>query len=71
MLASFSWWPREYRLRSQRSTVLKSGVRREGPRCGAHSVLRWYEVFEKQVESNTLTAGDMADAQFYNSWAAV
>jgi len=38
---------------------------------GAHSVPRWYEALEKQVEAGTLSREDMADAQFRASQAAI
>lgn len=38
---------------------------------GAHSVPRWYEALEKQVEGGTLSREDMADAQFRASQAAI
>jgi 5-methyltetrahydropteroyltriglutamate--homocysteine methyltransferase len=38
---------------------------------GAHSVPRWYEVLEKQVEAGALTGEEMADVQFRASQAAI
>lgn len=38
---------------------------------GSYSVPRWYEALEKQVEAGTLSAGDMADAQYRASQAAI
>ncbi|MGH3319732.1 MAG: hypothetical protein ACRDN9_06030 [Streptosporangiaceae bacterium] len=38
---------------------------------GSYSVPRWYESLEKQVEGGTLSAVDMADAQFRASQAAI
>jgi 5-methyltetrahydropteroyltriglutamate--homocysteine methyltransferase len=38
---------------------------------GSYSVPRWYEVLERQVENGTLGRGDMADAQFRASQAAI
>jgi len=38
---------------------------------GAHSVPRWYEALEKQVEAGALSQGEMADAQFRASQAAI
>ena len=38
---------------------------------GSYSVPRWYEALEKQVEAGTLSAGDMQDAQFRASQAAI
>ncbi|GAC1391023.1 MAG: methionine synthase [Ktedonobacteraceae bacterium] len=38
---------------------------------GSHSVPRWYEALEKQVEIGALSKGDMADAQFRSSQAAI
>ncbi|MEJ7819096.1 MAG: hypothetical protein WKF44_02205 [Rubrobacteraceae bacterium] len=38
---------------------------------GAHSVPRWYEALEKQVEAGALTDEDMRDAQFRASQAAI
>lgn len=38
---------------------------------GSHSVPRWYEALEKQVEAGTLSAADMADAQYRASQAAI
>jgi 5-methyltetrahydropteroyltriglutamate--homocysteine methyltransferase len=38
---------------------------------GSYSVPRWYEVLERQIENGTLGRGDMADAQFRASQAAI
>lgn len=38
---------------------------------GSYSVPRWYEALERQVEAGTLSAGDMADAQFRAGQAAL
>lgn len=38
---------------------------------GAHSVPRWYETLEKQVEAGTLSAAEMADVQYRASQAAI
>ncbi|MDQ4062729.1 MAG: hypothetical protein M3122_02295, partial [Actinomycetota bacterium] len=38
---------------------------------GAHSLPRWYETLEKQVEAGALTKEDMADAQARASQAAL
>jgi 5-methyltetrahydropteroyltriglutamate--homocysteine methyltransferase len=38
---------------------------------GSYSVPRWYEVLEREVESGILSRGDMADAQFRVSQAAI
>ncbi len=38
---------------------------------GSHSVPRWYEALEKQVEVGALSKADMADAQFRSSQAAI
>lgn len=38
---------------------------------GSHSVPRWYEALEKQVEAGSLSKGDMADAQYRTTQAAI
>ncbi len=38
---------------------------------GSYSVPRWYEALERQVENGTLSKGDMADAQFRATQAAI
>jgi 5-methyltetrahydropteroyltriglutamate--homocysteine methyltransferase len=38
---------------------------------GSHSVPRWYEVLEKQVEAGNLSQADMAEAQFRATQAAI
>lgn len=38
---------------------------------GSHSVPRWYEALEKQVEAGALSKGDMADAQYRTTQAAI
>lgn len=38
---------------------------------GAHSVPRWYEALEKQVETGVLSKADMANAQFVATQAAI
>ncbi len=38
---------------------------------GAHSVPRWYEALEKQVEVGALSKADMADAQYRATQAAI
>jgi 5-methyltetrahydropteroyltriglutamate--homocysteine methyltransferase len=38
---------------------------------GSHSVPRWYEALDKQVESGTLSRADMADAQYRGIQAAI
>ena len=38
---------------------------------GSYSVPRWYETLEKQVEAGTLSKGDMEDAQYRATQAAI
>jgi len=38
---------------------------------GSHSVPRWYEALEKEVENGTLSRNDMVDAQFRATQAAI